>query len=94
MGIFHQLTHGFGGYARRVGMIYLKSICAGIGAVFLSCCLFFVGIVTYLRITAPTGQYAGTIAWDPIPVFRPGSVLVVLAIFLAGFLWEFRRASR
>jgi uncharacterized membrane protein len=75
-------------------MIYLKSIFAGIVAVFLSFCLLFVGILTYLWITTPTEQYAGTIAWDPIPVLRPDSLLVMLAVFLAGFLWEFRRASR
>jgi uncharacterized membrane protein len=75
-------------------MIYLKSIFAGIVAVFLSFCLLFVGIVIYLWIAAPKEQGAGAIGWDPISVVRPGSELVILAVFVAGFLWQFRRASR
>jgi hypothetical protein len=75
-------------------MIYFKSIFAGIVAVFLSSCLLFAGMLIYLWIVAPKEQGAGTVAWDPIPVLRPGFLLVVLAVFLAGFLWEFRRASR
>jgi hypothetical protein len=31
---------------------------------------------------------------DPISVIRPGPVLIILAVFVAGFLWELRRASR
>jgi len=36
-----------------------------------------------------------TRAWPlgPIPVIRLGPVLIILAVFAAGFLWELRRAS-
>ncbi len=76
-------------------MIYLKCIFAGIVAVFSVVVLLFVGIVIYLVIAASSkGQGDGSIGWDPISVVRPGPVLVILAVFVAGFLWEFRRASR
>jgi hypothetical protein len=75
-------------------MIYLKSIFAGIVAVFSVVVLLFVGIVIYLMIAASKEQGDGAIGWDPIFFVRPGPVLVILAVFVAGFLWEFWRASR
>jgi hypothetical protein len=75
-------------------MIYLKSIVAGLVAVFSVAVLVLVGIVTYLGVSASKEQDEGTIGWDPISVIRPGPVLIILAVFVAGFLWEFRRASR
>jgi uncharacterized BrkB/YihY/UPF0761 family membrane protein len=75
-------------------MIYLKSIFAGIVAVFSVVALLFVGIVIYLMIAASKEQGDVSIGWDPISLVRPGPVLVILAVFVAGFLWEFRRASR
>ena len=56
--------------------------------------LLFVGIVIRLWVSAPKEQGAKAIGWDPISVIRPGPVLIILAVFVAGFLWEFRRASR
>lgn len=75
-------------------MIYVKSIVAGLVAVFSVSVLFFVVIVIYQSVSASKEQSAGLIAWDPISVIRPGPVLIVLALFVAGFVWEFRRASR
>lgn len=75
-------------------MIYVKSIVAGLVAVFSVSVLFFVVIVIYQSVWASKEQSAGLIAWDPISVIRPGPVLIVLALFVAGFVWEFRRASR
>ena len=75
-------------------MIFLKSMFAGIVAVFSVAAVLFVGIVVYLMIAASKDQGDGAIGWDPISLVRPGPVLVILAVFLAGFLWEFRRASR
>ena len=75
-------------------MIYLKSILAGIVAVFSVIFLLFVGIVIYLGIAASKERVDGAIGWDPISLARPGPVLVILAVFVTGFLWEFRRASR
>jgi hypothetical protein len=75
-------------------MIYLKGIVAGIVAVFSVAVLLFVGIVTYLVVSPSKEQGEGAIGWDPVSVIRPGPVLIILAVFVAGFLWEFRRASR
>ena len=40
----------------------------------------------------------GAIQLDPISLIRPGPVLIILliilAVFVAGFVWELRRASR
>jgi hypothetical protein len=74
-------------------MIYLKSMFAGIVAVAVSLFVLSVGGGIYLWITAPTGQGNGTIAWDPISI-GPSFLVVILAIFMAGFAWEFRHASR
>ena len=75
-------------------MIYLKSIVAGLVAVFSVAVLLFVGIVSYLWVLASKEQGAGAIGWDPISVVRPAPLLIVMAVFVAGFLWQFRRASR
>ena len=78
---------------RRAGMIYLKSVFAGIVASSFSLFVFSVGGGMYLWIRAPKGQGNDIVAWDPISV-GPSFLLVILAIFMAGFVWEFRRASR
>jgi len=74
-------------------MIYVKSIVAGLVAVFSVAVLLFVGIVIYLSLSASKEQGAGSIGWDPISVIRPGSVLMIFVVFVAGYIWEFRRAS-
>jgi hypothetical protein len=69
-------------------MIYIKSIVAGLVAVFSVAVL----LVIYVWVSL------GAIQLDPISLIRPGPVLIILLIilaaFVAGFLWEFRRASR
>jgi uncharacterized BrkB/YihY/UPF0761 family membrane protein len=75
-------------------MIYLKSIMAGLVTVLSLTVLLSVGIVIRLWVSASKEQGARAIGWDPISVIRPGPVLIILAVFVAGFLWEFRRASR
>jgi uncharacterized BrkB/YihY/UPF0761 family membrane protein len=75
-------------------MIYLKSIMAGLVTVLSLTVLLFVGIVIRLWVSASKEQGAKAIGWDPISLIRPGPVLIILAVFVAGFLWEFRRASR
>jgi hypothetical protein len=75
-------------------MIYLKSSFAGIAAVILSFFLFSAGGVIYLRIMAAHLGSAHGVAWDPISVVSPRFLLVILAIFMTGFIWEFKRASR
>ena len=71
-------------------MIYLKSVFAGIIAIALSFFLLSIGVGIYLSMAA--NSQGSTVAWDPISL--PGALLVILAVFLAGFLGEFRRASR
>ena len=77
-------------------MIYLKSLFAGVVALAVSLFVFFVGAGIYLWIAARKlkPQAAGAVAWDPISITSPGFLLGILAIFVAGFFWEFRRASR
>jgi hypothetical protein len=75
-------------------MIYLKSLLAGLVAVFSVATLVCVGIVIYLSVFASKERGAGAIGWNPISVMRPGPVLIMLAVFVAGFLWEFSRVSR
>jgi uncharacterized BrkB/YihY/UPF0761 family membrane protein len=75
-------------------MIYLKSIIGGVVTVLSLTVLLFVGIVIRLWVSASKEQGAKAIGWDPISLIRPGPVLIILAVFVAGFLWEFRRASR
>jgi hypothetical protein len=73
-------------------MIYLKSIVAGLVAVFSVAVLFVIGVVITVLISAKK-EGEGAIGWDPIALVRPAPMILVLAIFVAGFLWEFRRAS-
>jgi hypothetical protein len=72
-------------------MIFVKSAMAGIAAVFLSCLVLFVCVVGYLSLASK--PYSGPAQWDPVSVNRPFFWLVALAIFLAGFFWEFRRSN-
>jgi uncharacterized BrkB/YihY/UPF0761 family membrane protein len=80
--------------SERHRMIYLKSILAGLGAVFSFVVLFLLGIVIYLVVSASKEQGEGSIGWDPISLIRPGPILIIMAVFVVGFLWEFRRASK
>jgi len=75
-------------------MIYVKSIVAALVALFSVAALVSVGIVIYLSVAASKERRAGAIGWNPISVVRPGPVLIMLAVFVAGFLWEFGRAPR
>jgi uncharacterized BrkB/YihY/UPF0761 family membrane protein len=75
-------------------MIYLKSIMAGVVAALSLMVLLFVGIVIRLWVSASKEQGAKAIGWDPISLIRPGPLLIILVVFVAGFLWEFRRVAR
>lgn len=75
-------------------MIYLKSVVAGLIAVFSVAVLLLIGIVSYLWFVVSKEQGAESIGWDPISVVSPGLLLIVMAVFAAGFLWQFRRGSR
>jgi hypothetical protein len=73
---------------------YLKSVLAGLVAVFSVAVLLFIGMAIYFSILTSTEHGKGAIGWDPISVVRPGLVIIIVAVFVAGFLWEFRRVSR
>ena len=75
-------------------MIYLKSALAGLVAVLSAAVLLFIGIAVYFSILTSREHGEAAIGWDPISVVRPGPVVIILAVFVAGFLWEFRRVSR
>jgi hypothetical protein len=73
-------------------MVYLKSVLAEIAALLVVAIASLFAILTYLSIIY---RRAGSVAigWDPISLAKPGTwLLFVIAIFLAGFFWEFRRA--
>jgi hypothetical protein len=76
---------------RRTAHDLLQERSGGFVAVFSVAVLLFVGIVIHLWVSASKEQGGGAIAWDAISVTRPGPVPIILAVFVAGFLWEFRR---
>jgi hypothetical protein len=70
------------------GMIYLKSIFAGLLAVFLAAVLTIIVATVYLSIASRSSQI-GAVGWDPISIAKPLPwIWVVLGIFGAGFFWE------
>ena len=77
-------------------MVFLKSLLAGIIAVVVVAIAVPFGIMVYLWIRRPpdTGVDVPSIGWDPISATKPATVLVVIGIFLAGFVWEFFRSTR
>jgi len=72
------------------GVIYLKSVLAGLLAV-LAAAILLVIVVVVLSAASPSSQ-TGSVGWDPISLGRPLKWLVAtLGIFLIGFFWEFFR---
>ncbi|MGA8150797.1 MAG: hypothetical protein WB952_07600 [Terriglobales bacterium] len=87
-------------------MIYLKSVVAGMIAVFAGIVALIVAVfltlfaaTLYMSNKYPTANET-QIGWDPVSLVKQAPWvgvllgLVPLGIFLAGFFWEFRRASR
>jgi hypothetical protein len=73
-------------------VIYLKSVLAGIAAVFAASILTLFGIAAYLLI-AYRSSGSVVIGWDPTAVAKPLPWFLLVGTFLAGFFWEFRRVS-
>jgi len=74
-------------------MVYFKSLLAGLTALIIATVLspLIMGIYLYV-VYRPAANEA--IGWDPISFAkRPLIWLVGALIFLAGSLWEFRRAN-
>lgn len=74
----------------KSGMIYVKSILAGIACVCVASFLMLEAIGAYLSVVYHVG--AGPIGWNSSFLASPLNWLFTLAMFLVGFFWEFRRA--
>lgn len=76
-------------------MIFVKSVFAGIVAVFVFVFAFALMslIVVSLVLKAPDGAAVG---WDPVSLVRqsPLSWLLLTLAFSAGFIWKYRRLTR
>ena len=73
-------------------MVYFKSVLAGIAAVVIAAFVYLFGMGAYYCIVyRPAGNEA--IGWDPTSLLNLGTWVIVIGIFLAGFIWEFRRVS-
>ena len=74
-------------------MVYFKSLLAGLTALIIATVLspFIMGIYLYV-VYRPAANEA--ISWDPISFAKRQLIWLVGAlIFLAEFMWEFRRAT-
>ena len=73
-------------------MVYLKSLVAGTVAVVIAATLspIVMGIYFYFVYSRGTDE---TIGWDPTSFVKQPLIWTMTAlIFVAGFVWEFRRA--
>jgi hypothetical protein len=77
-------------------MVYLKSLLAGFAALFVFIFLVMLCILIILAVLSHRSHGDGAIGWDPIFLMHPGLWWLVLAVavFGAGFFWEFRRPTR
>ena len=75
-------------------MIYLKSLLAGLVALFLFAFVVFVVIFVVLTLISYRANDSSTVGWDPISLTRPFWWIVAAASFSTGFFWEFRRLTR
>ena len=69
-------------------MRFVKSVLVGVVAVVVSTVLLTAGMFIFVWSRA-----SAIVGWIGIPLF-PWGFLIGLAIFAAGFVWEFRRVSR
>ena len=77
-------------------MTYVKSFLVGLAASLLSAILYFLVFSIYaIFYTALHSEGDGEIGWDIVSIFRGSLIprIVVLAAFVLGFIWQFRRAS-
>jgi hypothetical protein len=77
-------------------MVYFKSFLAGLAALIIATVFspFIVGIYISVVYKPRASESRGSIGWDPISFAKgPLGWLVAGLVFLAGFMWELRRAS-
>jgi hypothetical protein len=73
-------------------MVYLKSLVAGMAALAMAAALapILMGIYFYIVYRPGASEAVG---WDPTSFARqPQLWVITAAIFMTGFIWEFRRA--
>ena len=71
-------------------MMYVKSVLAGVAALFIASVLYFYIYAFWVLPKAPPGTLAGV---NVRTVFgQPLFLLIVLLAFAIGFYWEFQRA--
>ncbi|MBZ5612549.1 MAG: hypothetical protein LAO23_00970 [Acidobacteriia bacterium] len=77
-------------------MVYVKSLLAGLATLIVATVLSPLIIVIYLYVVQKPAAHE-SIGWDPVSFAklanRPLCWLIATLIFLAGFMWEFRRAA-
>jgi hypothetical protein len=75
-------------------MIYVKSVLAGVAALFVASVLYFYIYYAFLiRPTLPKVPPGTGVGWDVRVFDLPFFSLIALLAFAIGFYWEFRRAS-
>jgi hypothetical protein len=73
-------------------VIFIRSVFAGFGALIVSLVLLLAGYLTYVSVLVPDqGGFSGAFETTE---FLEWVILPALSIFLSGFAWEFRRASK
>ena len=78
---------------QEAGMIYVKSVAAGIATVVVAMLLSAFLVALYLFIVYKPKENE-SIGLDPISFAKtPLAWLIVAVIFMVGFVWEFRRAA-
>jgi hypothetical protein len=75
-------------------MLYVKSVLAGVAALFIASVLYFyLYYALFIRPTLPKLPPGSSVGID-IRVFNlPFLCLIAILAFATGFCWEFRRAS-
>jgi hypothetical protein len=76
-------------------MLYLKSFLVGVAALVSGLFLGVVGSIAWALWISPRSSTEGVVAYDVTSPWIGIPLLIVAGlIFLAGFSWEFRRATR
>jgi hypothetical protein len=75
-------------------MIFVKSIAVGLVVLFLAILVLICGVVTYVAMRTHSYPWGGYFGFDfkASPWWIAVAVTFILA-FMAGFFWEYRRAS-
>jgi hypothetical protein len=75
-------------------LVYLKSVLAGLAALFVSVIVLWVGLTVLFTFVVPRwGKQMAVVHISFGPVYSVPILGILLAIFALGFHWEFRRAS-